>query len=167
MAEVLLNWAVVLATFAALFLIAWWGFNDLSGSKSKVRSSRFNDLRPSTLDFEPETLNSDEAPEARHRLCVEYHRNGHTEHVQWVTDERPGYIGTEAMPGMGGGVLVRHARLAHTGDGFTLENRHGTKPLEWRADGGRSGEVPPGGALPLDGETDVILGDWTVTCREE
>ena len=168
MAEILLNWAVVLATLAALFFIAWLGFRDLYGMGQPQASSR----RPQVLGYDappprPQAAEDEEPLEAQHRLLVEYHRNGHAEHTQWVTDERPGYIGTENLPGMGGGILVRHVRVFHDGDGFSLENRHGTRPLEWRANGGRSGELPPGQSMPVEGEVDVILGDWTVTCREE
>lgn len=167
MAEVLLNWAVVLATLTALAFIAYWGVRDLVGSTFKVQRSKFTATSVPTLNVEPETLNSDGEPEGRHRLSVEYHRNGHVEHSQWVTDERPGFIGTEALPGMGSGILVRHVRLFYEGDGFRLENRHGSKPLLWRADNGRSGELPPGETLPIEGEIDVALGEWVVTCREE
>ena len=166
MAELLLNWAVVLGTLAALVLIAYWSYRDLlgrsqvSGLKSQVPSAPTWDLGHGTPD-------PDEEPEAQHRLRVEYHRNGHAEHTQWVTDERPGFIGTEALPGMGAGILVRHVRLAYEGDGFTMENRHGSKPLLWRADHGRSGELAPGERLPIQGEVDVALGEWIVTCREE
>ncbi len=68
---------------------------------------------------------------------------------------------------MGAGILVRHVRLFYEGDGFTMENRHGSRPLLWRVDNGRSGELAPGERLPLDGEVDVILGEWVVTCRQE
>ncbi|MBW3622894.1 MAG: hypothetical protein KY468_05725 [Armatimonadetes bacterium] len=169
MAELLLNWAVVILTLAALALIAFWSFRDLLG-RSTVQSPTSKAVPYEAYRAGSETSGSEgspEAPESGRRLCVEYHRNGETEHVQWVTDERPGYIGTEAVPGMGSGILVRHVRLFHEGDGFLLENRHGSKPLLWRADGGRSGELPPGERLPVDGEVDVVLGGWTVTLKEE
>jgi hypothetical protein len=100
-------------------------------------------------------------------LRIEYRKNGKVAHVQQVTDERPGFIGTESLPGMGGGALVRHVKASYEGGRFALENRHGAVPLSWRAENGLHGELPPGEKLLVDGETDLLIGDWVITCHEE
>jgi hypothetical protein len=165
MGEVLLNWAIMLATFAALFMIAWLGFRDLRSlgeSGPRRSSSGF----PPAREWETEELSPDPM-QAAHRLLVEYQRDRRIEHAQWITDERPGFIGTEIVAGMGSGILVRHLRVAYEGGRFALENRHGSNPVAWRADNGRSGELGPGETLPVESDTDLLLGDWVITCHEE
>ena len=167
MAELLLNWAMVLATFAALFLIAWWGYRDLQG-QSKVESRRSKVPPPTAFDLRPSTFDDDdEAPQALHRLRIEYRRDGETRHVQWVTDEWPGFIGTQEVPGMGAGILVRHARVFYEDGGFRIENRHSTQPIGWWVENHHNGDLPPGGLMPLGPEIDLFLGDWTLHCTEE
>jgi hypothetical protein len=165
MAETLFNWAVMLGTFGVLVMVAWLSYRDLrSFSESRFQGSRL----PMTADaWETEIAPTDAEPvEAEHLLRLDYTRDGNVQHTQWVTDEKPGFIGTESLPGMGSGILVRHVRVFRNGDSFVLENRHGSRPLAWRSNG-QSGELPPGATLPIHESTEVLLGDWTVECRED
>jgi hypothetical protein len=167
MAETLFNWAVMLGTFGVLVLVAWLSYRDLrSFSEARGQSSRSSVMTPNVWEDEIPSMTEEEPLEAAHRLRLDYVRNGNLEHTQWVTDEKPGFIGTESLPGMGSGILVRHVRVFRNGESFVLENRHGSRPLAWRSDG-QSGDLPPGATLPIHEETDVFLGDWTVECRED
>jgi hypothetical protein len=167
MAETLFNWSVMLGTFAVLALVAWLSYRDLrSFSETRVQVPRSKAIVPDVWEDEVESLEDGEPLEAAHRLRLDYTRNGYVEHTQWVTDEKPGFIGTESLPGMGSGILVRHVRVFRNGESFVLENRHGSRSLAWRSNG-QSGDLPPGATLPIHEATDVLLGDWTVECRED
>ena len=209
MDEVLFNWTLLLATFGGLFLVAWIGYRDLQGLGERAgppdnpirgQAVRFKpapadapvrnpiaDPRPA-WEHAPSSIGEDVGPESGRLLQIQYVRDGEVQHTEFVSGDRPGFVGTEAMPGMGAGILVRHAQIGFDGYRFTVENRHGSQPLAWQSGEGSpdnpirgqavrleptpgenapsQGEIAPREKLALRGDTDLLLGDWVVALRD-
>ena len=169
MAETLLNWGVMLFSLFVLFALAWLGYRDLRSlgqSRPPIPPSS-NHWNNSPTEYVPPPSQLPTNGAAGHHLRVEYEREGRVEHVQTVASGETGYVGTEQLPRMGTGVLVRHLRVSGENGGFSLENRHSFQPIQWEGEEGRKGELSPGEAISVRGEVDLTLGDYRIRCREE
>lgn len=154
MVEVLLNWLVMLSLLGILALFVLIAFWDLRGGF---------ETRPAAAPSFAEPA----AVVGSRRAMLEYSREGSVMHCQPVTDAVPAYIGTEFLPDLGAGCLVRHVQIIWNDDGLIGENRDSRRPISWRSSGGQAGEAPAFEPFPLDNGTALHVGDWSVTCRIE